>query len=454
VSDVAVRLPLELLELLHPSGEVGRRVVVLDAAAPDAPEPSDLLVLAHRAGLPAAAELADDGVAYVFAPRWQRVRLLRLLARRGLRPTAAFVHVRGADDLLVQLDRGAMTYAVATLVRPNWVLRLAARATPGRVAALAAVLAPRVGIVVRHDGATPLAAWIGGSARGLILRRAGTSGREGLFVYALGRPPIIVKVRDGVREQRQLERHGGAAARAGATVPAPVALARGPRGAGALTLLEGVPASNALRRGEADVDAVVEGVARWLTRWNLATAAQRVACERLLDDELLAHVRLLEPTMREGVAYREWLEQRAAEAVGSRLPLVTAHLDLTMANVLLTPSGKIAVLDWVQSRAEYLPLVDFFYAAVDAAAAANGYRDRVQAFRSCFGAGVRAASVRHQELTLTRALDVAAPVRELCFHACWLHHAANELRRGDDSGPFRGIVELLAARAATAARSE
>jgi len=348
VSDAGVPLPLELLELLHPEGEVGRRVVVLDAAAPDAPEPCDLLVVARRAELPAADELADDGLAYVFAPPWERVRLLRLLARRGLRPAAAFVHVRGADELLVQLDRRAMTYAVA----------------------------------------------------------------------------------------------------------APVALAGGPREAAALTLVEGVPASTALGRGAADVDAVVERVAGWLTRWNVATAVSSVASERLLENELVAHVRLLEPHVREGVAYREWLEQRAAEAVGSRLPLVTAHLDLTMANVLLTPSGKIAVVDWVQSRAEYLPLVDLFYAAVDAAAAADAYRDRVQAFRTCFGAGTRAVAVQRQELTLTRALDVAAPVRELCFHACWLHHAANEFRAsGGEPGPFRGIVEVLAARAATAARS-
>ena len=37
-------------------------------------------------------------------------------------------------------------------------------------------------------------------------------------------------------------------------------------------------------------------------------------------------------------------------------------------------------------------------------------------------------------------------VAELCFHACWLHHATNEHRSGRRSGsrPFFGIIQRLA----------
>jgi hypothetical protein len=42
-------------------------------------------------------------------------------------------------------------------------------------------------------------------------------------------------------------------------------------------------------------------------------------------------------------------------------------------------------------------------------------------------------------------LRIEPDVVELCFHACWLRHAANEAARGDDPRPFAEILRRVAA---------
>jgi hypothetical protein len=48
---------------------------------------------------------------------------------------------------------------------------------------------------------------------------------------------------------------------------------------------------------------------------------------------------------------------------------------------------------------------------------------------------------------LADALSVDPAVQEVCFHACWLHHAGNEADReaADGSGPFAAILRAVAA---------
>ncbi len=47
------------------------------------------------------------------------------------------------------------------------------------------------------------------------------------------------------------------------------------------------------------------------------------------------------------------------------------------------------------------------------------------------------------------ALDLSPELAELCFHACWLHHAANEAAAGSATRPFGEVVRWLAQRAGT-----
>ena len=75
-----------------------------------------------------------------------------------------------------------------------------------------------------------------------------------------------------------------------------------------------------------------------------------------------------------------------AEAAGEPLPTVAAHGDLTMSNVLLG-EGAPGVVDWEASTATGVPLRDLLYAAVDATAAADGYRDRLAPSSAAFRTG-------------------------------------------------------------------
>ena len=46
---------------------------------------------------------------------------------------------------------------------------------------------------------------------------------------------------------------------------------------------------------------------------------------------------------------------------------------------------------------------------------------------------------------LRTSLRLSPEAAELCFHACWLHHARNERRSGEE-GPFLEIARWLARR--------
>jgi thiamine kinase-like enzyme len=137
----------------------------------------------------------------------------------------------------------------------------------------------------------------------------------------------------------------------------------------------------------------------------------------------------------------EWLESRCLELTGVRCAFVAAHNDLTMFNVLLEGDG-LGVVDWECARAYDLPLGDLAYAAVDAAAAAARYGDRVAAYERAFGTGPVAAQVDELVRRICRAVDVDDELAELCLHSTWLRHAANEQRDGS-SATFLSILRRL-----------
>ncbi len=66
------------------------------------------------------------------------------------------------------------------------------------------------------------------------------------------------------------------------------------------------------------------------------------------------------------------------------MPFVAAHRDMTAANVMLGGGTRVGLIDWEESTTETLPLGDIAYAVVDFAAASDGYRDRLAAYRHCF----------------------------------------------------------------------
>jgi hypothetical protein len=217
-------------------------------------------------------------------------------------------------------------------------------------------------------------------------------------VAKVGAGPSTVPA--GLGEAAALRTLGPAAAAAGVAVPTvldeleldgvPVTIE---------TVVAGRPAAEALRRNETAARELIAGLTTWLVRWNAGT--------------------------RDG-------------------SIVAVHQDLTMTNVLLTDQA-LGIVDWASARPDGLPLTDFFYAALDARAAIDGYRDRSAAFRECFLSGgdwyelVSALERRIlDELSLTR--DDA----DRAFHECWNHHAANEARRGEGT-QFGDVAQLAAA---------
>jgi thiamine kinase-like enzyme len=144
--------------------------------------------------------------------------------------------------------------------------------------------------------------------------------------------------------------------------------------------------------------------------------------------------------------YLEWLEARCVALHGTRIPFVAAHHDLTTWNVLVSREG-IGVVDWEAASEHAPPLTDLFYLLGDATAAADPRLSRADAVRRTFaGRGPEAAIALVVERRFQAALGIESPVRELLFHLCWLHHAANEADRGSGGEPFMQVVRWLCGR--------
>jgi hypothetical protein len=149
----------------------------------------------------------------------------------------------------------------------------------------------------------------------------------------------------------------------------------------------------------------------------------------------------------QGATYLEELTVRCRRIAGCEAPLVASHNDLTMQNVMIDSRGQLGVIDWESGRLAGLPLVDFFYAATDAMAATHHYADRLKAFKACFDRGGS-----HKRLItrlmdqISHSLNITPDLVDLCFHACWLHHASNEheARPASQEQSFLAIVQWIA----------
>jgi hypothetical protein len=465
------------LELLHPAGRVDRVLVLGDGcpgalippAAHEATAGVDLVLIApsahqvgergwlERAAGAAAQRLSQDGFAYALVPRGARREARRRLRAAGLELADAIVQLPGGDaprylvPLRAEPWRHALTEQIGARPRARLALR-AARAVPGGTAALVRAL-PSVGIVARHAGAKPLADWVaglGGDARPAAHAVVATSWRGPAgatvmrcFEPADSQPWGVAKVGPGsAGEARALEQLGSGAREAGARIPRLLAGGRlGDRPVLVETLVTGSPAARELRRSPGRFAELAGAIADWLERWNRDTREIRPSGRRL-DTELPDLVRELALPD----AYGAWLAERSRALDAGEPPLVARHNDLTMWNVLVDRGDAIGVLDWAEAEPAGLPLTDFFYAIADAAAACDGYRDRPEAVRACFASDGRLVDlVAPLRERLRTSLGLTAEAAELCFHACWLHHARNEQRSGED-GPFREIARWLARR--------
>ncbi|CAA9524899.1 MAG: hypothetical protein AVDCRST_MAG79-441 [uncultured Thermoleophilia bacterium] len=482
-----------MFELLHPDGPPARCAIWGDAC-PDAlrPErlrprgaPVDVIVLApapHEFAEPgwledaaagAAAVLAPDGLVCLIAPRRARRRARGLLRDAGLavaEPPLIHVPTWTSDHHVFQLTADAARFAGREVFGGrSWKKRVAPlaleRAAAGRL--LAGALR-HVTEVARRPGGRPLFEWLlrlgeqGATPPGTVIvrvRRRASRATALLHRVEPGgvRSELLAKLslRDvsgsgWPRDTERIERFGAGAARAGAQVPrASRAQTIGGHPVLVQTRLPGRPAATIIAESPTRAAAVMEQVAAWLAVWNRATVRVCPADAALFEREITSHAALVVPRLAGGQAYHDWLAHSCAGLAGEPMPQVVAHGDLTMANVVVDDRGGMGVVDWETAHDRALPLGDAFYALADAAAATNRYADRVGDFVACFDRpGGRADHVGRLSVRVAVAARATPAVMLLAFHACWLHHAANEERDAGAGGdrPFLGILQWIADR--------
>jgi hypothetical protein len=245
------------------------------------------------------------------------------------------------------------------------------------------------------------------------------------------------------REAEILESLGRGARAAGAAVPEVLLVERDERRTILFeTPVQGRVAAAVLGETPALLPGLSRRLADWLESWNLDTRSEQLLTATWLEREIGGPARALAPFLADGGRYLRWVESRCAAVAGTTVPLVATHNDLTMVNVFVSRSGSLGIVDWESARTHGLPLVDFYYAAADAASAADRYADRVVSFSALFGGAAPDPATRMLEGRVVDALGLPPALVELAFHACWLHHAAEEQRAGADSAP-RPFLEIL-----------
>jgi hypothetical protein len=474
------------IELLHPDGP-GRRRAVLGSncaaffysrgtatgtgsldfvlVAPDASERPCNRFLQQATAL-VSGSLSADGLAYVLAPALWRRRLRRRLREADFTfgPTIAHLPASRPDQILVPADSHMLRYAasaVTNLARGRRRLLSTASQLPG-IPSVLAWMSSEAGVVVRRVGARPLLEWLaihGYELANAVIRtkwraHGGTAVLH-CFTAHEATPVAVAKVALDERpasrvksEAQALDRLGPAAARAGIRVPTAKVI-RSQSGHPILVerYLAGQRASTLLNSGAIDEINLLTHLTEWLKEWNRATVTGGFLDERQLESHVLSPARRLAPVLRSGTQYVIWLQQLAATALGRSIPLVATHNDLTMQNVLLLPGATPAVLDWEAAREHGFPMTDFFYMAVDLVVAAGQIENRRNAFLDCFARDTPgAANIVRLGGRLAQALRLSSDLIQICFHACWIQHASNEIEKKleSDPRPFVAILNWLA----------
>ena len=462
---------LSPIELLLPEGHARAGLVLGDAcpsvlrpftAVVSDDGPVDLVVVAPtrderrdaawvgNAARTAESRLSASGLVYVVPARARSLR--RALEAAGLQVSASMLHIPDVSSSrhIVPIGTAAERFVLSGRLEMSELKRRSA--SLAMRSARLAELGP-TGTILCRDPTTPLAAWMFSldppQARGsvwLTSRRASSGGNlVHRFVEGRSEPDAVAKVSPRAADElRGLVEVAPAAARAGVRVPQVLwSGGLGPAEALLQSALPGRSAARLVERGRLDPGDLLRRTSGWLERWARAEARPRPIEREDLDRLVISPARRLCGGLP---GYVDYLSGLCARAVGATCAFVPCHGDLTLTNILVEEDDDLAVLDWEEASADGLPLTDFFYTAADAAAAVHGYTDRTGAVRACFAAeGERTPFVRQLLDRLAAALGLEAIVQEICFHACWLHHAWNEERRGSDpvERPFRSILELL-----------
>ena len=473
------RAPTSLLGLWHPAGAPARPLALgAGATAPGAAADGSPIDFALVAPGPAeasarwlqesvaetAARLEAEGVLCVVVPRRHRQDAQRLIRRAGFSAIGTLLMVppwpRSAHvmSLAAPALRDAGTRHLG--LHPATASGVAAVAGTSAGRALGRRVAPGCALLAARSAATDPLRWLAAldGSPGRCAATATIGARRDAQVAAVLRfttgartPDLLVKVAlcpTGLerleRERAALQALGDAARRAGAGIAAVVA-APAP-GLLAASALPGSPASALLARDPALAAEILTALGGWLARWNAATSTRAPAQPEWLHRLLVAPAERLEAVGSDAPLgqYVAALRSLAERLAGREVVLTATHNDLTMSNVLVA-GGHLSVVDWEGASAAGPPLSDLWYAIADGVSRARrvAHAQAVRALaRRCapLPAALAYAPEEH-----ARGLGLAEDESLLSFHACWLHHAGNELDRGARDGPFRAVVEAVAA---------
>lgn len=147
----------------------------------------------------------------------------------------------------------------------------------------------------------------------------------------------------------------------------------------------------------------------------------------------------------------------ALRAAGASLPRPFQHGDPGTWNMLVSPAGRVALIDWEAAGPDGMPLWDLFYflrAYCADAVRARGGTDRVRGLlgellgETPLGAAVVDATRRY-----CAVVGVPVVLIEPLFYTCWMHRAVKEAARLTQQTLARGHYATLV-RAAIAFREE
>jgi hypothetical protein len=404
----------------------------------------------------AASRLSPSGMVYVVPSRAMGLR--RALGSAGLRNAGTLLHI---PDLarsrhVVPVGTAAERYALSGQLAMTGLKRRAATATLR--SPWLGTLGP-TGALLRRNPAIPVADWLfelegpprpGGSALVTASRSAGGGSIVHRFAGSEAVPDAVAKISPRAGEEAQaLLTIAPGAARAGARVPN--VLSSGQLASVPLVLQSAVGGRSAallIAQKPGIARDLQERIAAWLERWGRSSAQVRELTHADLERFVLSPAIELAPHTTGRGPYLEYMRALCSRVVGDRCPFVPSHGDLTVANIVVDDGPELGIVDWEEASEDSLPLMDFFYAAADALAARHGYGDRPGAFASCYApdGGVQASFVAGLRRRLAERLGVVDAVQEICFHACWLHHAANEAARSTPAHarPFVTILQTIA----------
>lgn len=131
-------------------------------------------------------------------------------------------------------------------------------------------------------------------------------------------------------------------------------------------------------------------------------------------------------------------------------PLVFQHGDPGPWNMMVTPSGQVAVLDWEAAEPQGIPLWDLFYFlrsyALDIARA-GGVNDGLHGYKQQFLADTPLSSLVVETVQrYCQAIDLPTALILPLFYTCWMHRALKEATRLPvnkvDSGRFVNLLRM------------